>query len=145
MKSHDASQTGRGPDWVGARETERTVVGLRWAGGQVRPRISVERSGCFAVVRVVGELDIVGAPDLRRVLQSLQGPGCDVAVDLSAVEFVDSSGLHVFVEAHHRAADRRGRFVVVGAAASARRTMRITGLDEVLNFASDLSALDAIG
>ena len=48
---------------------------------------------------VRGELDLSTAPELRAVLQSQQRGGESVTIDLSAVEFMDSTGLRVLLEA----------------------------------------------
>jgi anti-sigma B factor antagonist len=46
-----------------------------------------------------GELDIAVAEPLRECLARLHQDGVPVTVDLSAVEFMDSSGLSVLIEA----------------------------------------------
>lgn len=101
----------------------------------------VEHVASFAVIRVSGEIDISTAPYLRRALAEIQNSAADVAVDLSAVEYLDSSGLNVFVEAHRRASDDGGRFVLVGVGDGPRRLMQLTGLERVLSFIPDLAAL----
>ena len=56
------------------------------------------------VVTVRGNLDIDSAAVLTTTLdQILDGPGPRVVVDLSAVEFCDSTGLSAFVVGHNRA------------------------------------------
>jgi anti-anti-sigma factor len=58
-------------------------------------------------VRLVGELDVAGAPEVQGVLRRLEGEGSDVLLDLTGLAFMDSLGLHVIEEAAD-AARRRG-------------------------------------
>jgi anti-anti-sigma factor len=56
--------------------------------------------GC-TVVQLVGELDVTTAPELSRLITSVE-PGCDVlAVDLSALTFIDSQGIRALMSARY--------------------------------------------
>jgi anti-anti-sigma factor len=57
-----------------------------------------------------------------------------VIVDLTAVGFMDSSGLTVLFDEHHRLADRGSRLVIRGASPMAMKVMEITGLHAVFHF-----------
>lgn len=51
-----------------------------------------------ATVVLSGRLDALSAPDLRRRLAALDLEGvCDILIDLSDVEFVDSAGLAAMI------------------------------------------------
>ena len=70
------------------------------------------------VVTVRGNLDIDAAPVLNTTLdQVLDRPQPHVVVDLSRVEFCDSTGLSAFVVGHRRATAAGGwlRFAAAGA------------------------------
>jgi anti-sigma B factor antagonist len=55
-----------------------------------------------------GELDLAGSPDLGRALRDCIARHHRVVVDLSGLDFIDSSGIEVLIEAdlHARLADR---------------------------------------
>jgi anti-sigma B factor antagonist len=84
------------------------------------------------IVVVSGEIDLTTAPQLGESIAQFSNG--DVIVDLTAVEFIDSSGLQVLVVAHRRLADRGSRLVIRGASPMAMTVMEITGLDEVFDF-----------
>jgi ABC-type transporter Mla MlaB component len=64
----------------------------------------VDRSGGRATARLSGDLDIVTSEEVKRELAQLIDDGHSVlALDLSGVGFVDSSGLGVLVAAHRHA------------------------------------------
>jgi anti-sigma B factor antagonist len=85
-------------------------------------------------VRLVGELDLAGAPDLRACLGRLAG---DIEVDCSELTFIDASGLGVFVAAHH-ACDARGvKLLLVDPPACMTRLLALTALDALFHVRFD--------
>ena len=60
--------------------------------------VTTQRVGKAWVLAVQGEVDIYTAPNLDEPLQAALSDGSDVIVDLSRVDFRDSSGLGVLDE-----------------------------------------------
>src|SRR5437868_6428296 len=54
------------------------------------------RPGC-EIIRVEGDLDMLTARELEDVLQSCDGAGREIVVELSGVTFIDSHGLHALM------------------------------------------------
>jgi anti-sigma B factor antagonist len=66
-----------------------------------------------AVVSVRGEIDLNTAPGLHQVLlQVLEHGDGPVVVDLSEVEFMDSTGVHLLVDAHKRLEPHNRRLAI---------------------------------
>ena len=63
-------------------------------------------AGDHVLVTVIGDLDLESAPAMTAALKKVLGER-PVVLDLSGVDFMDSSGLGVLVGAHQRAADLR--------------------------------------
>lgn len=80
-------------------------------------------------VSVEGELDLVGAPELEETLKRELLASNDVLLDLSAMDFIDSTGLHAIVDSV-RTAKAAGRKIKLSAdlPQHARRLMEIVGL-----------------
>ncbi|MGZ4220219.1 MAG: STAS domain-containing protein [Solirubrobacteraceae bacterium] len=80
-------------------------------------------------VAVEGELDLVSAPELEEALKRELLASNDVLLDLSEMDFIDSTGLHAIVEAV-RTAKAVGRKLKLNSdlPAHARRLMEIVGL-----------------
>lgn len=76
-----------------------------------------------------GEIDAHTAPSLA---QAIDAAGPDVELDLSGVEFVDSSGLRVLIDAHQRLADAGGGLRLVSLSEPVRRLLEISGVSEYL-------------
>ncbi|HMF84314.1 MAG TPA: STAS domain-containing protein [Acidimicrobiia bacterium] len=99
-------------------------------------RISVREDSDIPIVVVEGEVDVATAPSLRDELYRLIEDGAGrVVVDLSAMDFIDSTGLGVFVGALKRARERGGGIELRGLKPSARKVFEITGLDSAFTIA----------
>lgn len=96
----------------------------------------------FTVVAAIGELDGVGAPALRTKLSEVVDSGAGkVAVDLSDVAFIDSTGLGVLIQYHRLFAAEGGEMRVVVTQPHVRRVFGLTGLNEVLAVYDSLAAV----
>ncbi len=90
-----------------------------------------ERDG-WAVLAVGGEVDVATAPRLREKLIELVNDGHhQIVVDLSAVEFLDSTGLGVLVGALKRVRTHDGDLALVCTESRVLKVFEITGLTKV--------------
>jgi stage II sporulation protein AA (anti-sigma F factor antagonist) len=94
--------------------------------------VSVSRVDGLTTVWLEGELDLHTASGVRVALQSECAHGSRLVLDVSAVEFVDSSGLNTFVSLHRDTAAAGGTLELVGASASLRRLLEITSLSHLV-------------
>lgn len=86
------------------------------------------------VVTVRGNLDIDSATVLTTALdQVLEQPGPMVVVDLSGVEFCDSTGLSAFVVGHNRAVASGGWLRLAGPNEFLSQLLDTVGLSRRLN------------
>ena len=93
------------------------------------PIQGVEKQGDACVVRLAGELDLYNAPQVRETLSEACDDSAErVVVDLSEVEFIDSTALGVLIEARTRLANRRA-FLLAAPGLETRRALEISGLD----------------
>ena len=84
-----------------------------------------ERDG-RAVLSVSGEIDLAIAGRFAEELESLVGG--NGAVDLSAVEFIDSSGIRALLKAQGRAQAAGGDLVLLSPSPACRRVLEISGV-----------------
>ncbi|MFL6163628.1 MAG: STAS domain-containing protein [Jatrophihabitantaceae bacterium] len=84
------------------------------------------------VVEVHGEVDVHSAPQLRdRLIEVIDAGNTSVVVDLSWLQFIDSTGLGALVAALNHANANGASFRLVCKADRLLKVFRITGLDEV--------------
>ena len=85
-----------------------------------------------AVLRISGEVDAYGAPQLReRVIQLLAEGIRHVIADLREVDFLDSTGLGALVGSLKRVRVQEGSLKLVTSAGSIPQLFRLTGLVRV--------------
>ena len=93
------------------------------------------------VVAVHGVVDLFAAPELKRRLIEVVNQGAvEIILDLSATEFLDSTGLGALLTAYKRLSGRGGRLVVVPGSPNISRVFEITGLDSIFEFADSREA-----
>lgn len=86
-----------------------------------------------AVISVIGELDFSTAPRLReQILELLKGSTSNLVIDVSRLDFVDSSGLGVLVAAMKRMRERKGRLMLRSPSANTSKVLQVSGLDKLL-------------
>lgn len=89
------------------------------------------RTDDTARVAASGELDIYSAPELSDVIDGYIDAGVkEVVLDLSGIEFLDSTGLSAFLAAHQRLESEGGKLVLEGPGAVITRMFDLTGLTE---------------
>jgi anti-sigma B factor antagonist len=89
-----------------------------------------EDVGDVAVLVVEGEVDLVTAPTLETQLDSMP-PGTSLVVDLCELTFMDSSGLHVLLDATNRLKGRV-HIACVPSGSVGRLFELVLGTDEAL-------------
>jgi anti-sigma B factor antagonist len=142
-----APRTVRGPGWFATAGQQRPhirpheVYGAPVSNGQPsngRAWLDGGAFGCAVVqladryeIRLEGEIDLAARPALDEALQTvlvLDGIG-DVALDLDAVTFADSSAVAWLLTADRRIRGRGGQLKIVACSPTVRGLLRLTGIE----------------
>ncbi len=95
--------------------------------------VSVNTQPGYAIVALVGDLDIAATGTLNFQMSALVSRGCTrIVVDVGDLLFCDASGLGTLIEAAQRAALCGGWVRLVGARGPLTRIIRITKLTRML-------------
>jgi len=99
--------------------------------------IHVKRDGDCSVVYVAGDIDLSTSPKLRETILDLfqKRKQNKVVVNLSEVNYVDSSGIASLVEGLQEARKKNARFVLVGLNEGPRHVLELTRLLNVFEIA----------
>jgi anti-anti-sigma factor len=94
----------------------------------------IDQHGSTSRVTLHGELDLIAAEPLRRLLlEQLDRPDTeDVVADLAAVTFLDSAALGALIVAYRRAEQLDRHFALTRPARSVRRVLEIGGVYDIL-------------
>jgi len=84
------------------------------------------------VVALAGECDLAAREELTAALLDAVHIAKIVVVDVAALEFLDSSGLHGLITAHHAAKEGGGQVFVVNAKGVVADVLEVTGVGGLL-------------
>lgn len=131
--------------WSGWRRSENApmieaqVIKLREVGVDVT--VTSRADGDRTVVEVTGEIDVYTAPALREELTHLiDAEHTDLVVDLTAVSFMDSTGLGVLVGALKKIRTLGGDLRLVINQEKILKVFKITALTQVFTIHESLAA-----
>ena len=88
----------------------------------------VHRLEGAAVLTVAGEFDLAVADDFSAAQSSAIGLDLPLVVDLTACEFIDSTGIACIVWAYRAAREAGHRFALAGSGLQVRRVLRLVGM-----------------
>jgi anti-sigma B factor antagonist len=104
------------------------------------PRVDIEDREDVVVARVAGELDIASATRIgEEIAQSVPISARGLVVDLSGLEFIDSSGVSMLFRLVRRLGGRRQSLAVVTPAGAA-----VARVLEIVDFPKAASMVDSL-
>jgi anti-sigma B factor antagonist len=86
-----------------------------------------------------GEIDLYTAPRLHGELVTILSGDAPVqiVVDMSGVDFCDSTGMNVLLAAHRRAREQGGDLELAAPRPAIRKILQVTGLESVFTVLED--------
>ena len=104
--------------------------------------VTITEHGGTVHVSLRGELDISSAPRLQDDLARVEADEPErIVLDLSGLDFMDSTGLRLLIGADSRARNAGRRLIVIQGNEMVQRVLRVTRLDERLEIVSDAPPL----
>ena len=98
-------------------------------------------SGARTVLRIVGRLDLASSSELRGALDlEIEHRPSRLVVDLSDVDFLDSTGLGVLVRAQRKAAAADVEIVLASANEIIGQVLRVTNAVQILPLYPDVAS-----
>jgi anti-sigma B factor antagonist len=98
--------------------------------------LKTEERGGTKLVLISGEVDLSWSQQVRKaILDALQG-GQPVAIDLSAVGYIDSSGIAALVEGFQQARGKQQKFALVAVSPAVMAVLELARLDRVFPLAT---------
>lgn len=94
-----------------------------------------QREGDVHTIKLIGEMDLSNAAEVERELLQAEATNArTILIDLSALRFLDSTGIRLLVAADGRSRSDGGRLRLTRPPAQVFRVLRIAGIDELLPF-----------
>lgn len=83
-------------------------------------------------IKVIGQVDLYTSPELRKhILAGTSKSNTKVLVDLSEVEYMDSSGVATLVEGLRSAMRQKKEFVLLSPSPAVRKVLNLARLESV--------------
>ncbi|MFW5415460.1 STAS domain-containing protein [Nocardiopsis sp. CNT-189] len=109
-------------------------------------KISSESHAGHALVTVRGEIDLYTAPQLHGELVGALDDGARrLVVDMSRVEFCDSTGMNVLLSAMKRSREKGGDLELIAPRPAVMKILEVTGLDAVFTIRDSADGLPLAG
>jgi anti-sigma B factor antagonist len=90
-------------------------------------RVTVQQLDDARLIRAVGELDMSSTPTLRHELEAARHQSVTALLDMSDVTFIDSTGLHLLLEASRSTGRADWSFFIVRPSTAVERLIEISG------------------
>ena len=119
----------------------RDIPGRNLALNAAQLTINQQPTNKGALIQAVGEVDLTTAPQLRAPLLDavLNGGQKPVIVDLSQVDFIDSAGLALLVEARKKLHEHsRPLHILLTPGRQPERVLKLGRFDTIMNLAYSL-------
>ena len=108
--------------------------GEKWyKGGVDQLRVSVTSGDSYTVVALTGESDVYTHDQLRGALETEATRGVALLiVDLSGLEFMDSTGVQVLLDIRVMMNDRGGKLALAQPQNTVARVLNLVGADQLI-------------
>ena len=100
----------------------------------VELNVSSRSQGDHAIVIATGEIDLYTAPRLQSELAEVianAAPASRIVVDMSGVEFCDSTGMNILLSCLRQVRERGGELELAAPRPAVMKILQVTALDSV--------------
>ena len=93
----------------------------------------VTEEGNVATVHLDGEIDMDVTEKAKEVIFPHIDAGKEVHLNLSNVQYMDSSGISVLIESHQKAMEKGNKMIVKDVSKSVLKVIMMAKLEQILN------------
>ena len=93
----------------------------------------VTEEGNIATVHLDGEIDMDVTEKAKEVIFPVIDSGKEVHLNLSQVQYMDSSGISVLIESHQRALEKNTKVIIKDVSKSVLKVIMMAKLEQILN------------
>tara|TARA_B100001057_G_scaffold116359_1_gene114879 strand:+ start:3862 stop:4161 length:300 start_codon:yes stop_codon:yes gene_type:complete len=93
----------------------------------------VTEDGNIATVHLDGEIDMDVTEKAKEVIFPHIDSGKEVHLNLSNVQYMDSSGISVLIESHQKALEKNSKVIIKDVSKSVLKVIMMAKLEQILN------------
>tara|TARA_B100001989_G_scaffold167626_1_gene120748 strand:- start:177 stop:476 length:300 start_codon:yes stop_codon:yes gene_type:complete len=94
---------------------------------------TVNEEGNIATVHLDGEIDMDVTEKAKEVIFPHIDAGKEVHLNLSKVQYMDSSGISVLIESHQKALEKNTKVIIKEVSKSVLKVIMMAKLEQILN------------
>ena len=94
---------------------------------------TVNEEGNIATVHLDGEIDMDVTEKAKEVIFPHIDAGKEVHLNLSKVQYMDSSGISVLIESHQKALEKNTKVIIKEVSKSVLKVIMMEKLEQILN------------
>ncbi len=94
---------------------------------------TVSEEGNIATVHLDGEIDMDVTEKAKEVIFPHIDAGKEVHLNLSKVQYMDSSGISVLIESHQKALEKNTKVIIKEVSKSVLKVIMMAKLEQILN------------
>ena len=93
----------------------------------------VTEEGNIATIHLDGEIDMDVTEKAKEVIFPHIDSGKEVHLNLSQVQYMDSSGISVLIESHQKALEKNTKVIIKDVSKSGLKVIMMAKLEQILN------------
>jgi|TARA_B100001029_G_C14828275_1_gene321541 anti-anti-sigma factor len=93
----------------------------------------VTEEGNISTVHLDGEIDMDVTEKAKEIIFPVIDSGKEVHLNLSQVQYMDSSGISVLIESHQRALEKSTKVIIKDVSKSVLKVIMMAKLEQILN------------
>ena len=93
----------------------------------------VTEDGGISIVHLDGEIDMDVTEKAKEVIFPHIDAGKEVHLNLSNVQYMDSSGISVLIESHQKALEKNTKVIIKDVSKSVLKVIMMAKLEQILN------------
>ena len=93
----------------------------------------VSEEGTVVTIHLDGEIDMDIVESAKEVIFPHIDSGKEVHLNLSQVQYMDSSGISVLIESHQKALEKNNKVIIKDVSKSVLKVIMMAKLEQILN------------
>ena len=93
----------------------------------------VTEEGNISTIHLDGEIDMDVTEKAKELIFPVIDSGKEVHLNLSQVQYMDSSGISVLIESHQRALEKNTKVIIKDVSKSVLKVIMMAKLEQILN------------
>ena len=93
----------------------------------------ITEEGDISTVHLDGEIDMDVTEKAKEAIFPVIDSGKEVHLNLSQVQYMDSSGISVLIESHQRALEKNTKVIIKDVSKSVLKVIMMAKLEQILN------------